>query len=992
DALICCILGVDTPLVNDPYDIFNQTSSSNNNKISTDEYEFRSNLIEYLIDRILYYSSDINNSHSRQAAFLWLLTFLIHCRRPYLILTYRTLFELKLFSLQTNLIYGLLDQDEFNQELSCKCLIYIYEIIENNELELKFNNKLFEYFTDNTRTYSNQLTTIVYEHNIQQINIDNTQIIFYKELCSLIDLLTIEKNFKSQLFYSFLYLAHENSIWSTTRYGQIFYKNNYEKKSIDFIFIYIEQLISRLYRLLYDPQIRIQECIKRIWNKLFSTTKQIVIVEKYFSIIFNDLYNDILSSRWRIRESIQLALLDIFRMLNRKLIDNQYYIKLFQELFRRLLSVCDDTKESVRKAALTTINSFKQNCILLACDPATTISNSMTEDEHKARGRYVLEQVLPVILNDGLYNKNEDISKFSLNTIIEIIRYGDRDTLKPYCTVIIIALFEALSTIEPDIFNYASMKLSASEMKEQIDMARLHCARSSPIMDAINTCTNQYIDENIFDELSGKLIDTIKHSIGLTTKCLIGQYFITLSNLYPKISSKYVGKWMAILVNTMSINSNRTLRKTYTNVLGTIVRIAKRSSIENLLQKISTWYYQTDNDYQYVCALTLNSISQSNHDILLEFGQQILPLIFLAMQENILNTKDDNEQQEEFIWKNLWIEHTGSSITGIQTYIKGIIDNIRLAIEHHSYTMKIKGARAIQMIGETLKMNLNNEYLFILVELLLKGLYGRVYEGKEYFLRSIETICIHCKDSLKTSSDLVQRIYENILKECKKQSLQYRSVAIRVLSLLADQYNFQVYDLFWTWFEKTFKQPDPNEEVDKKDIDEDPIVSDKYNRTLIECLPKFWPKTSEIEFSYKKLTFELLIEIIIHSNWQTQLIVIQSINEILQKSSTIISSDIICLLEPIINLGPRTKSSGLKREILKFVKIVFENSQYSICFNENEHIKNILQFNIDEMIHDNRSNEISEQAKELKKHYEHLFIKTKSIDITNFDQNENNLF
>jgi hypothetical protein len=83
-----------------------------------------------------------------------------------------------------------------------------------------------------------------------------------------------------------------------------------------------------------------------------------------------------LSSRWRIRESIQSALLDIFRMLNRKLIDNQEYIQLFQELFRRLLAVCDDTKESVRKVALTTINSFKQNCLLLACDPATTISNA----------------------------------------------------------------------------------------------------------------------------------------------------------------------------------------------------------------------------------------------------------------------------------------------------------------------------------------------------------------------------------------------------------------------------------------------------------------------------------------------------------------------------------------------------------------------------------------------------------------------------------------
>jgi len=283
------------------------------------------------------------------------------------------------------------------------------------------------------------------------------------------------------------------------------------------------------------------------------------------------------------------------------------------------------------------------------------------------------------------------------------------------------------------MFNYASMNLTAAEMKEQIDVARLLCARSSPIMDAINTCTNQYVDENILDELSGKLIETIKHSVGLTTKCLIGQYFITLTSLYPKLCSKYVGKWMAVLVNTMSINSNLTLRKTYTNVLGTIVRIAKRSSIENLLQKISTWYYQTDNDYQYVCALTLNSISQSNHDMLLEYGQQILPLIFLAMQEKTLNNKNEDEQQEELVWKNLWIEHTGSSITGIQMYITGIIDNIRLAIEHSSYSMKIKGARAIQMIGETLKNNLNNEHLVVLVEFLLKGIYGRVYEGKVRF-------------------------------------------------------------------------------------------------------------------------------------------------------------------------------------------------------------------------------------------------------------------
>ena len=334
------------------------------------------------------------------------------------------------------------------------------------------------------------------------------------------------------------------------------------------------------------------------------------------------------------------------------------------------------------------------------------------------------------------------MSDFVFSLLVEIIRYGDRETLKPYCTLIIIALFEALSSIEPDMFNYASMKLSAAELKEQVDTARLLCARSSPIMDAINTCTNQFVDENILDDLSSKLIETIKHSVGFTTKCLIGQYFMTLTNLYPKICSKYVGKWMAVLVNTMSVNSNRTLRKTYTNVLGTIVRIAKRSSIENLLQKISTWYFQTENDYQYVCALTLNSISQSNHDMLLEFGQQILPLIFLAMQEKSLTVKQEDEQQEEFIWMNLWTEHTGSSASGIQTYIKGIREQIRLAIDHSSYPMRIKGARAIQMIGETLKTNLNGEDLFELVEFLLKGLYGRVYEGKVSVLWETNSLSI----------------------------------------------------------------------------------------------------------------------------------------------------------------------------------------------------------------------------------------------------------
>ena len=182
-----------------------------------------------------------------------------------------------------------------------------------------------------------------------------------------------------------------------------------------------------------------------------------------------------------------------------------------------------------------------------------------------------------------------------------------------------------------------------------------------------------------------------------------------------------------------------------------------------------------------------------------------------------------------------------------------------------------------------------------------------------------------------------------------------------------------------------------NEDI--TDVDEDPVVSDVYHRTLIECLPRVWPKSVEMERQYLRSTIELLIELILRSSWQIQLVVIQSINQLLSKSSSITSSDVLPLLEPIINLGPRSKSSNLKREVLIFLKLLLEQRRYAIGFEENESARNLLQFNIEEMIHDTRSTEISEQAKELRKQHEHLFLKTrKQPETTPVDPNEQNLF
>ncbi|CAF0730187.1 unnamed protein product [Didymodactylos carnosus] len=1022
DALVCCLLNDESPILSDPYLLLDEKQV-----IEIDDSKQREELIQYLFDHILHYSSDIDNPHSRQAALVWLLSFLIYCRRPYLDSEkyHRLLFEKYILELQKNLIYGLLDSDELNQELSSKCLIYSHEIIHNDQLRQKFNQNLFENFTDKSTSYSSARQTLTYEYDIKTkeeedetnkkektnttVTAPQTTLVVYKELCSIIQQQITNK---AELFYSFLYLAHDNSIWQTSRYAHLFHFNEYETQAKDHILCHIDLIISKLYRLTFDPNPRVQTSIQRIWNKLFLSDdqqqkhKQQQIIDKYFAFIFKEIYEQLLSSRWRIRESCCSALLNLCRTHNRKLIDSYNYLKIFGELFHRLLLLCDDTKESVRKSALQTINTFKQNCLLTVCDTTVTTANSDETNpinDNKSRGQCVLEQILPILLKEGLYNKNEDIQKFCLNTIIEFVRSGDHQTLKPYCTLIITALFETLSQCEPDTFNTLSMKLSSNDMKEQIDIARILCAKASPMMDAIDLCTKNFVDETILDELSPKLIDTIKHNVGLTTKCCIGQYFVTLSTLYPSVCVKYVGKWMAAVVTSMSTNHNRTLRKTYSNVLGTIVRIAKPSSIENLFVKLCSWYFTIEQgqEYQYVCALTLNSIAQYNHDMLTEYGDKILPLIFLAMHQQksretenkLVNNDDDDDisattNKEEKIWQDLWLEHTGSTASGIQKYINDIIKNIERAIGLTSYSMKIKGAKAIKTICDTLKSSLKEEHVELLVDVVLKALYGRIYEGKENFLRAIESMCSNCKIVLKTRVDLVNRIYEQILKECKKEALPYRTVAIELLASLADDYQFNVYALFWTWFEKAFKQElNDDGSINDKEDEEDPLISDKYNRMLIESIPKFWPKDNDQKRTYFLLTFDLLSDLLNKSTWQNQIIIIQSLNKLL----LICSNDQYSidehyfrdhrLIEQVCNLGPRTKYTTLKRETIKFLSIIFELYQSYL----NDTICDCIRFNLDEMIHEKNYHDISEQAKELKKKYEHLLVvKTIKIEpITN---------
>lgn len=105
----------------------------------------------------------------------------------------------------------------------------------------------------------------------------------------------------------------------------------------------------------------------------------------------------------------------------------------------------------------------------------------------------------------------------------------------------------------------------------------------------------QYLnDDTIIGELIPRLLDIVKKGLGVSTKAGVCSIICSLVDLQPQIMSKYSGKIMAALVNSMSTEQNKTINKSYCGAIGSIVKVAKESSIENLLNKLQEWYFEKD--------------------------------------------------------------------------------------------------------------------------------------------------------------------------------------------------------------------------------------------------------------------------------------------------------------------------------------------------------------------------------------------------------------
>uniref|UniRef100_A0AAR2L3Y5 Ecm29 proteasome adaptor and scaffold n=1 Tax=Pygocentrus nattereri TaxID=42514 RepID=A0AAR2L3Y5_PYGNA len=783
------------------------------------------------------------NPHVRQAACIWLLSLV------------KKLSEHKEIRILMNAFYSV----ELSQDVASKGLGLVYELGGEQDQQELVSTLVETLMTGKRVKHTVSEDTEVFQGDALGKAPDGHGLSTYKELCSLASDLN-----QPDLVYKFMNLANHHAMWNS-RKGAAFGFNIIAAKAGEQLAPFLPQLVPRLYRYQFDPNLAIRQAMTSIWDALVTDKN---IVDKYLKEIFQDVISNLTSNMWRVRESCCLALNDLIR--GRQADD---VIDHLTEIWETLFRVLDDIKESVRKAADLTLKTLSKVCVRMC-------------ESTGASAQRIVGVLLPILLDKGIVSNVAEVRSLSIQTLVKISKTaGNR--LKPHAPRLIPALLEALSVLEPQVLNYLSLRATEQE-KSAMDTARLSAAKSSPMMETVNMCL-QHLDVSVLGELVPKLCDLLKSGVGLGTKGGCASVIVSLTVQCPQDLTPYSGKLMSALLNGIHDRSV-VIQKSFAFAIGHLVRTAKDSSVEKLLQKLSTWYLEKEEVvYKSSCCLTVHAISHYSPDVLKAHAGVALPLAFLGMHQQ---TDEQGESADANLWAEVWQEHVPGSFGGIRLYMTELIAITQRALQSQSWKMKAQGGVAMATIAKQQTGSLVAPHLGMVLNALLQGLAGRTWAGKEELLKAVGSVVSKCSAELKKTvagQPSVRQVLDLVLKECKKESLVYKMAALRCA---ADILEATEEDRFQEMTEILFPLIRKNQPTSagspKHDDDDDEEAKERELRMEVlicafETLGKAWPKTAQMQSRYQAEVCGLMCDRLKLSTWRVQLGVLQCMKAFYQR-------------------------------------------------------------------------------------------------------------
>lgn len=822
-------------------------------------YNVKNNdVVPWVLNSILAKYIPSQNPHVRQAACIWLLSIVKKLSQHKEIKTH-------LKEIQNSFISVLSDPDDLSQDVASKGLGLVYEMGEEKDQQELVSTLVETLMTGKRVKHAISEDTEVFQGENLGKTPDGHGLSTYKELCSLASDLN-----QPDLVYKFMNLANHHAMWNS-RKGAAFGFHMIAAKAGEQLAPFLPQLVPRLYRYQFDPNLSIRQAMTSIWDALVTDK---TLVDKYLKEILQDVISNLTSPTWRIRESSCLALNDLIR--GRQADD---LIDQLAEIWETLFRVLDDIKESVRKAADLTLKTLSKVCIRMCESTGSGAQKTVTV-------------LLPTLLDKGIISNVSEVRSLSIQTLVKISKTAGA-RLKPHASRLIPALLEALSTLEPQVLNYLSLRATEQE-KSAMDAARLSAAKSSPMMETINMCL-QHLDISVLGELVPKLCELLKSGVGLGTKGGCASVIVSLTVQCPHDLTPYSSKLMSALLNGLHDRSS-VIQKTFAFALGHLVRTAKDSSVEKLLLKLNSWYLEKEEPvYKSSCALTVHAISHYSPDVLKGHAGVALPLAFLGMHQAPGPDEEKGESHDATLWTEVWQDNVPGSFGGIRLYMTELIAITQKALQSQSWKMKAQGAAAMATVAKEQTGSLVAPHLGLVLTALVQGLAGRTWAGKEELLKAIGSVVSKCSAELQkpcSGQPTISEVLDVVLKECRKESLVYKMAALRcagdVLQSTQEDCFSIMAEILLPLIKKSCPESRSTSKTSLEDDDDDTDRKEKELKTdallcAFETLGKVWPKNPQTQASYQVEVCNIMCENLKLNTWKVQLAILNCMKAFFQQ-------------------------------------------------------------------------------------------------------------
>ncbi|ODV86213.1 hypothetical protein CANARDRAFT_211632 [[Candida] arabinofermentans NRRL YB-2248] len=736
----------------------------------------------------------------RRAGCIWLLSLVQYCGHLPDV-------KEKLSDIHLSFMRFLSDKDELIQESASRGLSIVYEM---GDVELKDTlvHNLLLSFTDSNKTKTLISGSMDKETELFDTGVLNTgdgSVSTYKDILSL-----ASEVGDPSLVYKFMSLAKNSALWSSRKGIAFGLGAILDKSKLDDLITNNEKLshrlIPKLFRYRFDPSTSVSRTMNEIWSTLIVDSSKTIVAN--FDIILKDLLTNMGNREWRVRQASAAALQDLLRHASLE----DYESKL-EEIWTMSFRSMDDIKDSVRKEG----NSLTR---YMATTMVTRISNANSENASKSNG--ILQQLIPFLLgSNGLLSESEDVKTFAFDTILKISRTSSL-ALKPFVCEMIEQMIVLMSSIEPQVINYLTLNADKYNMKsEDIDSQRLNIVGNSPIMEAIEKLMN-LLDDNLISNFVICLSNAVKKSVGLPSKVTGSKIIINLivKNLF--IIQNHGDDLLKIAVSQLK-DRNETIARSYAVAIGYCVRIASLKKIQSLSKKLTTYYFDSqDNEaLKKISAVTSEAISRYSNDKFQSIAAAFLPMAFIG--------KHDGNKEIAKLFDKEWSDSTSGGANAIKLYLKEIIDLVKANIQSTNFQIRQVIALSIIEVVDRLGDQFGHlsQYLSDLFTILLESLKGRSYAGKENLLNSLVLLSISTPEFFQEDkhADIFEKVKKLVLVEAKRKNKEYAKYSLKSLGKFLGTFpDDELYDEYLALVDHAIA---PKVEKTGSDMDVDSSSSDE---------------------------------------------------------------------------------------------------------------------------------------------------------------------